>query len=332
MNDLRTSAGLLELMRQPGIGAGTAVALAQHFGSLEALVASSPADRRHAAGTRGGGLNVAAVSATRIRDSVDGVVGFFDPQFPPRLRMIPSPPAVLWVRGTLPDPTTAAVAIVGTRAPTSWGVRTAECAVEALAGTGAVIVSGLARGVDGVAHRRALGLGLKTCAILGSGVDAPTPREHAGLAGMILDAGGALISEVPPGTAPSARTLVARNRLQAGMSDAVVIAQCGIDSGTMHTARFALLQAKPLIVPEPIGDQVGLSENAGNLALIRHADPASVKASAADAKRLAGRTRFADFAPVDADQLRSAIREAVDFGSRAQVIDASASEQLKLES
>ncbi len=294
-------------MRQPGCGPGTAIALAERFGTLDALVGSSPADRRAAAGSRGEYLDLAALDATRIDTGMDDAVGYFDATFPARLRTIASPPAVLWVRGTLPDNDAPAIAVVGTRDPTAWGVRTAEGTVEALEGTKSIIVSGLARGVDGIAHRRALSIGLLTTAILGSGVDTPTPREHVKLADEIIAAGGAVLAEVPPGTSPSAHTLVARNRLQAGMSDAVVVAQCGLGSGTLHTARFAMLQGRVLIVPEPTGAFADESQSAGNLALIMGTDPATVKASPSDAKRLAERTRFADFSPRDISELRAAM-------------------------
>ena len=330
VDDLRSAAGLLELMRHPGVGPGTAIALAERFRTVGALVASSAGERRAAAGSRGADLDVTGVDAARADARPDGVVGYFDVMFPARLRGIPSPPAVLWVRGTLPDPVAPAVAVVGTRGPTPWGVRTAEGSVEALEGTGTVIVSGLARGVDGIAHRRALAVGLPTTAILGSGVDAPTPREHVKLAEEILDAGGAVISEVPPGTSPSARTLVARNRLQAGMADAVVIAQCGLDSGTMHTARFAMLQGRILIVPEPTGTFADESQGAGNLALIHGTDPRTVKASAADGKRLAERDRFADYAPQDASELLAVMRRAVARSSATPADEDSEAEQLTL--
>ena len=331
MGNLRSAGGMLELMRQPGIGPGTALALAENFPTVGALAASSPAARRAVAGSRGADIDVTLVDSERAAAEDSGILGYYDDEFPARLRRITSPPAVLWVRGTLPDPDVPAVAVVGTRGPTSWGVRVAEGAVEALEGTGTVIVSGLARGVDGIAHRRALSVGLRTVAILGSGVDAPTPREHVKLSEEILAAGGALIAEVPPGTSPSARTLVARNRLQAGMSDAVVVAQCGLDSGTLHTARFAMLQGRALIVPEPTGAFADEPESAGNIALIRGTDPTTVKASPSDAKRLAGRKRFADFSPRKTEELQMVMQDL--FGKKRPfpVTDDTAVTQLRFE-
>lgn len=294
------------LMEQPGVGPGTAIALARHFPTWDALRDSSPAERRTAAGKRAEQIVVAGLPPTPV-PAPDGVIGYFDVRFPRRLLDIPSPPAVLWVRGELPAEEARAVAIVGTRKPTTWGVRTAERSVEALEGTGSVIVSGLALGIDGIAHRRALTLGLPTVAVLGSGVDRPTPAEHAQLAAAILEAGGSLIAEVPPGTTPSARTLVARNRLQSGLSDTVVVAQCGLGSGTLHTARFALLQGRELIVPEPTGDFAAEPQSAGNIALARESDFDVISASAAERRRVGMRSRLADSAPKTGEELAEAL-------------------------
>lgn len=328
MGDLRTAGGLLSIMAQPGIGPGTALALAEHFETFDRLTASSPAERRKVAGARGEHLDPSVLVRPDDHGHLDGVVGYFDASFPPRLKNIPSPPAVLWVRGTLPDPTAPAIAVVGTREPTAWGIRTAERSVEALEGTNAVIVSGLALGIDGVAHRRALASGLSTVAILGSGVDSPTPRDHRRLADEILEAGGALVAEVPPGTSPSARTLVARNRLQSGMSDAVVVAQCGLGSGTLHTARFSLLQRRRLIVPRPTGAHADESQSAGNLALIESADPTHIKASKSEAERLSERSAFADAAPSDGEELDRVMREAASRNATQSSTDGQESEQL----
>lgn len=328
MGDLRTAGGLLSIMTQPGIGPGTALALAEHFKTFDQLTASSPSDRRKVAGARGEHLDPSVLARPHDEGYLDGVVGYFDAPFPPRLRNIPSPPAVLWVRGNLPDPAAPAIAVVGTREPTAWGIRTAERSVEALEGTGAVIVSGLALGIDGVAHRRALASGLSTVAVLGSGVDSPTPREHRRLADEILEAGGALVAEVPPGTSPSARTLVARNRLQSGMSDAVVVAQCGLGSGTLHTARFSLLQRRRLIVPRPTGAQAREVQCAGNLALIEGADPAHIKASKSEAERLSGRNAFADDSPSDGEALDRVMRDAASREATQTSTDGPEPEQL----
>jgi DNA processing protein len=304
MGDLRSVPGLIALMGRPGIGAGTALALAERFPTLDQLRDAAPAERRKVAGSRGAELDVQAVRIEQV--DTEGLVGFFDATFPGRLKHIPSPPAVLWFRGALPPNEDPALAVVGTREPTQWGVLVAQNAVES-AGAGVSIISGLALGIDGTAHARALRFGIPTFAVLGGGVDSPTPKEHAGLAAEILEQGGGLIAEVPPGTKPSARTLVARNRLQAGLSDAVVVAQCGLGSGTMHTARFALLQGRPLIVPEPTGNYAGESQSQGNLALIKGNDRGAIKASPAEARRIGSRKVFADFAPADGKALAAAV-------------------------
>lgn len=305
MAELRTAPGLIALMALPEIGASSAIALAEAFPTLEALLGSSPAERRKAAGARGAELDPYQVRIDQ--PELEGTVSYFDATFPGRLRHIPSPPAVLWFRGLLPPDEEPALAVVGTRKPTQWGVLVAQNAVECVGSGGAAVISGLALGIDGTAHARAVGRGTPTFAVLGGGVDSPTPREHRAIAEEILEQGGGLIAEVPPGTKPSARTLVARNRLQAGLSDAVVVAQCGLGSGTLHTARFALLQGRTLIVPEPQGAYADEAQSQGNLALIHGADRAVIKATPAEARRIGPRERFADYAPVDGKALEAAV-------------------------
>ena len=129
-----------------------------------------------------------------------------------------------------------------------------------------IVVSGLALGIDTEAHIGCLESTAPTVAILACDVRAPSPKSNAALADQILEKGGCLIAEVPPGTTTEGHALVARNRLQAAWAKSVLVTQCGIPSGTLHTARFALELGRPLIVLEPpkggIGDQY-----AGNLAL-----------------------------------------------------------------
>lgn len=135
---------------------------------------------------------------------------------------------------------------------------------------GFAVISGLAAGIDTVAHESALTAGGLTWAVLGSGVDVPTPSANIELASRIVEAGGGLIAEVPPGTAVSTRQLVARDRIQSGLSLAVVICQCEIASGAMHTARYSAVQGRLLVVAQPTGPDSAVRECTGNLAL---ADP-----------------------------------------------------------
>jgi DNA processing protein len=129
------------------------------------------------------------------------------------------------------------------------------------------VVSGLAAGIDAAGHQAALDRGVLTWAILGGGVDTPTPRENVGLAEAMIAAGGGLISEQAPGVEPNAARLVARNRLQVAASQVVVAAQSGIPSGTLHTVRFAIEQNKTLAVPRPKPPWDIEPQSAGNMAL-----------------------------------------------------------------
>ena len=193
------------------------------------------------------------------------LVGFFDDSFPDGLKTIKSQPAVLWVRGDLPSNVTRHVAVVGTRKPSAAGAHATREAVKSLAGGDWVVVSGLAVGIDAAAHEAAVDAGLTTVAVLGSGVDSPTPRGNIQLAERILASGGCLVSEQAPGVDVSAASLVQRNRLQSGLSVAVVVGEMECAGGTAHTVRFAAEQHRQLVC---LADEQGLGFGAGNRALL----------------------------------------------------------------
>lgn len=233
---LTDTASLLALLALPGVGPAKALACAHGHKQPPASPDVASARRR-----------VVELAEQGIR-----LVGFFDDTFPQRLRDIPSPPAVLYVRGPVDALHQArTLAVVGTRRPSRFGVSATETVSRVAARAGAVIASGLALGVDGVSHRCALQEGALTVAVLGGGVDAPTPTSHQPLAHQIISSGGCLISEQPPGTPPTPQTLVARNRLQAGLAAVVFIGQTAVDGGTPHTARFAAQQGRPVFCPRP---------------------------------------------------------------------------------
>lgn len=163
--------------------------------------------------------------------------------FPSLLREIPQPPDQLYVRGILPDPSQFYyLAIVGSRKYTSYGREAAERIIKGLAGHPICIVSGLAMGIDGIAHRAALNAGLPTLAIPGSGLDDRVlyPRTHHRLAREILESGGALLSEYEPKLPAAPWTFPQRNRIMAGLSQGVLIIEAEELSGTLITARLAL--------------------------------------------------------------------------------------------
>lgn len=175
-----------------------------------------------------------------------------DAEYPSWLRLAPDHPPVVYVRGQLP-PDRRCVACVGTRQPSAFGKGAARGISRFLAEHGWSIVSGLANGVDTLCHEAALEAGGHTVAVLANGLDSVYPRQNTGLAERILAAGGALLSEQPPGTPALPKHLFRRNRIQSGMSAGTVVMQTDIVGGTMHTARYTLLQGRLLLAPVPQG-------------------------------------------------------------------------------
>jgi DNA processing protein len=201
------------------------------------------------------------------------------PLFPSRLESIPSPPAQLWVHGQparLPDWSTRAIAIVGSRAASRDGLENARRISDGLARAGVVVVSGLARGIDSVAHRAALDARGRTIAVLGSGLDELYPPEHRALADEIAIS-GAVVSEYPPPTPPQAWLFPRRNRLVSGLADAVVVVEAPEKSGALITASAALEQGKDVMV---VPGRIAGHRNRGGHLLIR--DGAKLVESADD--------------------------------------------------
>jgi DNA processing protein len=163
------------------------------------------------------------------------------PGYPPLLEEIYDPPLVLYVRGRLDSLERPCVAIVGTRKPTIYGLQMAQGMASDLSSRGICIVSGLARGIDGTAHRGALEGNGGTMAILGCGIDVVYPREHHNLTQKIVD-NGLLISEFPPGTSPSPQNFPIRNRIISGLALGTMIIEASEYSGSLITARLAMEQ------------------------------------------------------------------------------------------
>ena len=182
-----------------------------------------------------------------IRDTIhttmeNSVIQLNSSEFPPLLSEIPDSPSELYVRGTLPDPTTKLLAIVGSRRHSPYGKEVCETLIQGLRGHDIAIVSGLALGIDAVAHRAALETGLKTIAVPGSGLDDSVlyPRTNRLLARDILSTGGALLSEFEPMFKATPYSFPQRNRIMAGMSHATLVIEAGEKSGTLITARLAM--------------------------------------------------------------------------------------------
>lgn len=173
--------------------------------------------------------------------------------YPYKLAEISDPPAKLYYRGKLPDKQATTIAIIGTRKPTAYGIAVTQQLAHGLASRGAIIISGLALGIDSIAHKACLDGGGITAAVLPAGVDKPYPRTHTTLADRIIDSGGCLISEYPVHTEPRKHHFLARNRLVSGLSDAVIVTEASQRSGTMSTVAHALSQGKDVYaVPGPI--------------------------------------------------------------------------------
>ncbi len=166
-----------------------------------------------------------------------------DEGYPKLLAEIPDPPPVLYVRGELKLEDAWAVAVVGTRRASTYGREVTRRLVSVLAQSGVTIVSGLARGIDAVAHQTALEAGGRTIAVLGCGIDLVYPPEHRELARRIA-AQGALVSEYPLGTQPEPGNFPPRNRIISGLSLGVVITEAGRDSGALITADYAAEQGR----------------------------------------------------------------------------------------
>ena len=226
-------------------------ALIQHFGDLEVAWKAAPTDLVKA----GLGAKVIerivqareTVNLEKLWEKIESqgikVLTWQDESYPGRLKEIDQPPPVLFVRGEyLPDDLFA-VAIVGTRRVTAYGRQITEELSSFLATNGITVVSGLARGVDAIAHQSTLKAGGRTIGVLGSGVDKLYPPEHRGLAEQMMER-GAIISDYALGTPPDASNFPPRNRIISGLSLAVVVIEAGETSGALITAEFAAEQGR----------------------------------------------------------------------------------------
>lgn len=181
------------------------------------------------------------------------VVTVADPTYPRLLKEIPYPPPLLYVRGDVDVLQRPALAVVGTRRPTPYGLGAVPMLLTPVVRAGMTIVSGLALGIDGQAHRVAVEQRALTIAVLGSGLDIIYPPEHRQLAEDIVRCGGALISEFPLGARPERHHFPQRNRIISGLAKAVLLIEAGEKSGALITAKFAVDQNREvLVLPGPI--------------------------------------------------------------------------------
>lgn len=255
----------LTLMLVSGVGPITRRALLDRFGSAAAVLAASQTQLRQVRGV-GPELARRLTSASHDINALDEIqicathdieiLVEWDEAYPGLLREIHDPPGVLFVRGDLAPQDGLAVAVVGTRHATQYGLRQAERLAGGLARAGLTIVSGLARGIDAAAHRAALAAGGRTIAVLGCGVLEIYPPEHDELARDIIQS-GALLSESPPRMKPMSGLFPQRNRVITGLSLGVVVVEAAERSGALVSARHAMEQGREVFaVPGPIDSRM----------------------------------------------------------------------------
>ena len=237
------------LNRLPGVGAKTLRSLVSHFGRAESAWnatneawQSISADRRFEKAALARSAIDQNYEASTLETSAISVIPFSDPNFPVLLAQIPDAPALLYTRGTFRKwNEQPLIAIVGSRKFTAYGKQVASELARSLSEAGYIIVSGLAFGIDGVAHEATLEAKGMTLAVLGSGIDdaSISPQSHLRLSQDVLEY-GALLSELAPGTPASVGTFPARNRIMAGMCQGTIVVEAAPESGSLITARLAL--------------------------------------------------------------------------------------------
>jgi DNA processing protein len=198
------------------------------------------------------------------------------PDYPPYLKETASPPPLLYVRGQILKDDDWAVAVVGTRRLTAYGRQVTRELVRGLVRSRVTVISGLARGIDSVAHKQALDSGGRTLAVLGCGTDVIYPAENRDLAERIVAGQGALISDYPLGTQPEAKNFPARNRIISGLALGVIVVEAGERSGALITAKFALEQDREVFaIPGNINSPASKGPNRliqQGAKLVRHVD------------------------------------------------------------
>ena len=256
-----------------GIGAVRLRLLLDHFGDLE-IAWHSPAEAYRSAGIteqvvdriqqRKNSFSIEEYWHKLVEAGIH-VLTWNDPEYPNRLREINQPPPVLYTRGAMSFEDEWAVSIVGTRRLTAYGRRVTEELAGFLARNGITIVSGMARGIDTVAHHAALENGGRTIAVLGCGVDTIYPPENRQLAQEIMQS-GCLMSDYAPGTPPDSRNFPPRNRIIAGLGLATVVVEAGKRSGALITSTFAVEQGREVFA---VPGQIYAPQSKGTNALIQ---------------------------------------------------------------
>ncbi len=272
----------LAMAQVPHVGPVRFVRLLDRFGSIEAAW-NAPS---HQLGLVLDSRSVASLQQMRLKlepaslpeeltaKGIDFVT-LAEPNYPSRLRHISVPPPVMYFRGRLPEPDKPMVAIVGTRRATAYGRHMAAQIATDLALAGVVVVSGLARGIDGFAHQGAVDTSGETLAVMASGVDIIYPSEHRNLAERITMS-GAILSDYPPGTKPDAPHFPARNRIISGLCLGTIVIEAPERSGALITVDFAADQGREVFV---LPGNVTSPASAGTNRLLRSGARAIVSAA-----------------------------------------------------
>ncbi len=240
----------------PGLTLRERLHLAEHFSEAEELSALNSRDISVIIGrkmrTRPFTVRTMLPEVKRILAYLNGgaaeALWFWDPGYPPQLREIYDPPCLLYVRGSSFTHDVPHIAVVGTRHPSSGGTRSAFLFGASCAREGFPVVSGLALGIDTAVHSGTVRNNGRTIAVLGNGIDSVYPPANKRLAGEIVDRGGTIVSEFPPGTPPLRYNFPKRNRIISGLSSAVVVIEAPEGSGALITADYALDQGRSLFV------------------------------------------------------------------------------------
>ncbi|MEI7643228.1 MAG: DNA-processing protein DprA [Chloroflexales bacterium] len=257
----------------PGVGPARLARLIAHCGSVEAAWQADTLDLAMAGlDTRSSAALLAArpqidldAELERAKRAGTTLCTIEDAAYPAMLRAAPGAPPLIYIRGDLTPADDWAVAVVGTRTPTSYGREAAQRLSYDLACGGVTVVSGLALGIDSVAHTAALEAGGRTIAVLGCGVDLPYPERNRGLAERII-AQGALVSDYPLGTRPVAANFPPRNRLISGLSLGTLVVEAGEKSGALITVDFALEQGRDIFA---VPGHIFSRQSAGTHRLLR---------------------------------------------------------------
>jgi len=240
---------LIALLNISGIGPSRARRLIDHFGSPAQAMSASLKDISQVQDIgpktaqniveSSPDYNFADEQIKKAKDSGAKIMTYWDEDYPPLLKAIFDPPLLLFIEGDTSIISAPAIAVVGTRLPSQYGAAQTRKIVAGLVGSGLTIISGMARGVDSIAHKAALESGGKTAAVFGCGLDKTYPPENEKLRKDICE-NGAVITEFPFGTMPNAPNFPQRNRIISGLSLGTLVIEAGEKSGALITAKYAL--------------------------------------------------------------------------------------------